>query len=535
MSGAAPGLPPALLRREPGAAAPAAPAAPPPAAAAAAPQAAGPAAAEGEEEGERPEDAVLFEPSVTAGGRAYGPSHGLYPRGCRWRDVGHTNGSDEVTYQYWDHAAHVWTDRRPAACTLQGAAKPGPPGWRFLNGSPRTEVEVFKTHVVYKNLWYNAGRWYALVDGPKHVASWRFSRNQEISALHVKDAAAFAASVDWRLQAGDTLLFDYIFFTHPTAIGHWWEMVAPLFSVLKRIDFKRPADSFVLLHLQRRHLPEWVRAMLAVALGVGPARPLPPIYLQEPADISFAQMTKPLEGVPPTEWLVFERVLIIRDIFTGGSRTFASKGDAHEFRAAVYGHYGLPRPAKPDVIPATVTFQRKRANRRVLNEDALLKLLGSYGDVRVVEFDATSSLKEQLLTMAGTGLFVSVHTSNLANAPLLQPGSAVLEFIPRHWTWMNLDRSFKDQTARMGDIHHWAWRATKRNESVYLNPRDEARFAHWSRTACQTSEDCIEAQTSSDLRVDLRAVKALLAGRMPLVAARKGVKAAELPWPPDDS
>jgi hypothetical protein len=29
--------------------------------------------------------------------------------------------------------------------------------------------------------------------------------------------------------AGDTLLFDYIFFTHPTAIGHWWEMIAPLY------------------------------------------------------------------------------------------------------------------------------------------------------------------------------------------------------------------------------------------------------------------------------------------------------------------
>jgi protein O-GlcNAc transferase len=48
----------------------------------------------------------------------------------------------------------------------------------------------------------------------------------------------------------------------------------------------------------------------------------------------------------------------------------------------------------------------------------------------VVEFNGTSSLQEQLLTMRGTGLFVSVHTSNLANAPMLQPGSAVLEFIP---------------------------------------------------------------------------------------------------------
>lgn len=52
---------------------------------------------------------------------------------------------------------------------------------------------------------------------------------QEITTLHVADAAAFAASVRWRAVPGDTLLFDYIYFTHPTAIGHWWEMVAPLY------------------------------------------------------------------------------------------------------------------------------------------------------------------------------------------------------------------------------------------------------------------------------------------------------------------
>jgi hypothetical protein len=81
-------------------------------------------------------------------------------------------------------------------------------------------------------------------------------------------------------------------------------------------------------------------------------------------------------------------------------------------------------------VPRTVTFQRKRANRRVVNEAALLSLLSEFGAVSVVEFNASSSLHEQLLTMRDTGLFVSVHTSNLANAPFLQPGSAVLEFIP---------------------------------------------------------------------------------------------------------
>ena len=63
--------------------------------------------------------------------------------------------------------------------------------------------------------------------------------------------------------------------------------------------------------------------------------------------------------------------------------------------------------------------------------------------VRVVEFDSSTPFKEQLEVIAATGVFVSVHTSNLANALFLQPGSAVLEIIQRNWNWADMDRSFK--------------------------------------------------------------------------------------------
>ncbi len=51
------------------------------------------------------------------------------------------------------------------------------------------------------------------------------------------------------------------------------------------------------------------------------------------------------------------------------------------------------------------------------------------GTLQVVEYNSSSSLYEQLLQMRNTGVFISVHTSNLANSPLLQPGSAVFEVI----------------------------------------------------------------------------------------------------------
>jgi len=33
--------------------------------------------------------------------------------------------------------------------------------------------------------------------------------------LHVRDAAAWAANTAWRPVAGDSLVFDYIYFMHP--------------------------------------------------------------------------------------------------------------------------------------------------------------------------------------------------------------------------------------------------------------------------------------------------------------------------------
>ena len=63
--------------------------------------------------------------------------------------------------------------------------------------------------------------------------------------------------------------------------------------------------------------------------------------------------------------------------------------------------------------------------------------------MRVVEFNASTPFREQLETMAASAVLVSVHTSNLANAQFMQPGSAVFELIQRNWFWHGLDRSFQ--------------------------------------------------------------------------------------------
>ena len=61
----------------------------------------------------------------------------------------------------------------------------------------------------------------------------------------------------------------------------------------------------------------------------------------------------------------------------------------------------------------------------------------------MVEFNNSTPMRTQMEVMASTGVLVSVHTSNLANAQFLPPGSAVVELIQRNWIWHNLDKSFQ--------------------------------------------------------------------------------------------
>lgn len=236
---------------------------------------------------------VLFEKDqeLIVGNTTYHPSFGLFPEGCRWRLVTQSNASGH-SYQYWDFDSHDWSDERPDACIPTSYPPPGPSNWSFYRDSPRTEVTCEKSHCMYTNLYYNNGRWYALVDGELYIPSWKFSRNQEIVTLHVQNATDFMKPISYRVVPGDTILFDFIFFIHPTAIGHWWEMLGPLYSILKSANFKRPCDQFILLHLQRQHMLEWVRAMIAVTLGVGLDQELPPVLVQEETDNAWHQISE---------------------------------------------------------------------------------------------------------------------------------------------------------------------------------------------------------------------------------------------------
>ena len=86
------------------------------------------------------------------GGKTHHPSHGIFPKGCKWRPVTE-EGKQGYEYVWWDFESKNWTSEKPAACVPNIHPQPGPPPpWNFANKTPRTEVNCSNDHCMYNNL-----------------------------------------------------------------------------------------------------------------------------------------------------------------------------------------------------------------------------------------------------------------------------------------------------------------------------------------------------------------------------------------------
>ena len=97
--------------------------------------------------------------------------------------------------------------------------------------SVASEVRCAGGYCVLKNLWYRGGRFFFLQDpaSPTRLEyAWQLGRNRQGAVLGVADAAEFAGALPARVAPGETVLIDWTFFMHPTALGHWLEALMPL-------------------------------------------------------------------------------------------------------------------------------------------------------------------------------------------------------------------------------------------------------------------------------------------------------------------
>ena len=64
----------------------------------------------------------------------------------------------------------------------------------------------------------------------------------------------------------------------------------------------------------------------------------------------------------------------------------------------------------------------------------------------------------------------------------------MLELLPYNWEWRGVSTIYRNITASLGDVHHFAWRAQSAKHAAYESP-DDARYGDWTHEECASTCD----------------------------------------------
>jgi hypothetical protein len=81
-------------------------------------------------------------------------------------------------------------------------------------------------------------RFFAVVPDPANSDINRgLSTNQKVVLFPTIDSSAFVSNINASRLAGFTLALDFPFAAFPQNLGHWVELVVPIFNVMQRADW----------------------------------------------------------------------------------------------------------------------------------------------------------------------------------------------------------------------------------------------------------------------------------------------------------
>ena len=121
------------------------------------------------------------------------------------------------------------------------------------------------------------------------------------------------------------------------------------------------------------------------------------------------------------------------------------------FSQRVLGFYQLEADAQADDRPLTLVFIDRRGTRRLMEKGRYFSILKSKFpalNVEVVDF-AELSMLEQLQLVRRTDILVGVHGAGLTHGMFLQPGSTMVEILPRELNY----KGFRNLAKLLG--HHY--------------------------------------------------------------------------------
>ncbi|PSC75577.1 hypothetical protein C2E20_1509 [Micractinium conductrix] len=464
-----------------------------------------------------------------------------------------------------------------------------------------TTFDVTDDFTVAHNLWFHVQRFFAVLPpeqlgrySPERNPDVPFSQNIAAGKLPFADPSLHFHNIQAGVLRGTCLWIDFPFPAFPENMGHWAEVLLPVYSALVEGAWaQRPpqasgndwnataagggadggaseggasgaggssgsegsgasssegssgggggglseADAVlsavIFPNLRREQVKglTWVMDMLKLTLKPGlRGRAMPRVLFFDE-----------LEALNATAWLGFQRVLMVRTRYSHpeGRSGFAKPEHADAFRQTAYAaaNVTLGGPAWEErVPPPTITYLMAMNHEPVVNNGEVLEALREVGDalglaVRPYSVTPGAAFPSFVASMAKTGVLVARHGPLLANAMFLPPGAVVLELLPYNWEWHGISEIYLNLTRSVGGLHHFAWKANSSEWVMYLESED-AKYSHWTSDEC-SSRYCLEAHARAGMIVDTDTVKRALLDVLPRVLKGESVPALakRVPWP----
>eukprot|EP01024_Parvocaulis_polyphysoides_P015147 TRINITY_DN16533_c0_g1_i1.p2 TRINITY_DN16533_c0_g1~~TRINITY_DN16533_c0_g1_i1.p2 ORF type:complete len:257 (-),score=10.86 TRINITY_DN16533_c0_g1_i1:57-827(-) len=195
--------------------------------------------------------------------------------------------------------------------------------WDTYNGTAEhTKFErVNDALKCYENPWMHSSRFYAVLD-PEHYdmeMEEGMSSLTAMSKFYVTDLKSTFHNFKMGYLWGVTLVIDFPLPWLTGNIGHWAELVLPIYSVLKQGDWKtcssknkqlERVDRVLLLNIAKQQMLDWHDSSLLLALHPG---------TDEGQDIKVMDM-EDFMNLNKQLWMGFENVIVVTDRYTEPNR-----------------------------------------------------------------------------------------------------------------------------------------------------------------------------------------------------------------------
>lgn len=396
-------------------------------------------------------------------------------------------------------------------------------------------------------MYFSRDRVFSVVDvahiDPEEGTRARLSHNFPLTILPLTNVSAFLANIGARWVEGTTLWIDFPNPNKWNHMGHWMEILTPIFSHLttgnKTSQQQKGITTVVFPNIRSRDIETspWIMQVLILTLANSPETSITVSRNDSEPRFLFLE---DLQYANQTKWLCFQQVLHVysRHDHPNGSREvgFTSPHVAAAFRKKALSFANLPAPSSSTTPPRTITYLMSADSDSILNNGDVLKTLHSVAAqsgfiVRPYSPSSLVPLHSFVSVMSRSGILVTRHGHLLANAVFLPRGSVIVELLPCNWEVDGVSDAFFHLIRTVGVVSHLAWRAPSTDFMSYALPEDK-RYSTWTPEEC-SSETCLDAHARAALRVDTNALGDLVKTAATILKLEEAPDAVQRqhPWP----